>query len=250
MADLSVGSDAPSFELPDQQGYPWSLSGQLEVGPVALVFFRGDWCPYCNGQLASYARKYVEFERRGAQPAAVSVDPPSHNAAMVGKLRIPFPLLSDPRGEVARAYGLWNADENLATPAVVVVDRSGEVSYLYAGRDFADRPTDEEVFSALDSLDEPGAPGTRIVRRTGGPELRTTAVEARNGSLRPPREAATLEELHSYFRGAHATTTTLGGRITGLLLRQASREVARHRALIRAYANAAQQTADLAREQS
>lgn len=250
MADLSVGSTAPSFELPDQQDHPWSLSGQLEAGPVALVFFRGDWCPYCNGQLASYARKYVEFERRGTQPAAVSVDPPRHNAGMVGKLRIPFPLLSDPKGAVARAYGLWNADENLAVPAVVVVDRSGTVTYLHAGQDRADRPTDDEVFAALDSLGERGAPGTHIERRTGGPEMRTTAVEARNGSVRPARAPLPLEELHTFYEGAFSTTTVLEGRIMGLLLRRASREVARHRSLIRDYATAARQTGDLAREES
>ncbi len=43
MADLGVGRTVPSFELPDQQDYPWSLSGQLEVCPVVLVFYRGDW---------------------------------------------------------------------------------------------------------------------------------------------------------------------------------------------------------------
>jgi peroxiredoxin len=251
MADLSVGGVAPSFELPDQQDHPWSLSGQLEVGSVALVFYRGDWCPYCNGQLAAYARKYGEFERRGVQPAAISVDPPVNNARMVGKLRLPFPLLSDPRGEVARAYGLWNERENVAVPAVVVVDRSGRVTYMHAGSDFADRPPDGEVFAALKSLGETGAPGTRIERITGGPELRTTAVEARNGSLRPSyRRALTLEELHSYFAGAFETTTALDGRISGFLLQRASREVTRLRQLIRDYAKAAQQTADLAREGS
>ncbi len=250
MADLSVGSVAPSFELPDQQDHPWSLSGQLEVSPVVLVFYRGDWCPYCNGQLAAYARKYDEFERRGTQPAAISVDPPAHNARMVGKLRIPFPLLSDAKGEVARAYGLWNEKENVAVPAVVIVNRSGEVTYLHAGSDFADRPTDGEVFAALKALDERGAPGTRIERRTGGPELRTTAVEARNGSVRPSRRPMTLDELHPYYSGAFATTTALKGRITGFLLQRASREVSRHRQLIQDYAKAAQQTADLVREQS
>jgi hypothetical protein len=43
MADLDVGQRIPYFELPDQQDYPWSLSGQLEVGPVVLIFYRGDW---------------------------------------------------------------------------------------------------------------------------------------------------------------------------------------------------------------
>ncbi len=250
MADLDVGSTVPSFELPDQQDYPWSLSGQLEVCPVVLVFYRGDWCPYCNGQLASYARKWDEFERRGTQLAGISVDPPANNARMVGKLLLPYPLLSDARGEVARACGLWNEKENIATPAVVVVDRSGRVSYLYAGSDFADRPRDEELFAALDALDERGVPGSRIERSTGGPELRTTAVEARDGSVRPDRPELGLDELHSYYRGAFSTTTALGGRLTGRLLRRASREVTRHQDLIRNYARATQETADLAREQS
>src|ERR671911_4777 len=55
MAEVGVGRKVPYFELPDQQGYPWSLSGELEVGPVVLIFYRGDWCAYCNGQLAGYS---------------------------------------------------------------------------------------------------------------------------------------------------------------------------------------------------
>jgi peroxiredoxin len=43
MGELGVGQRVSYFELPDQQDYPWSLSGQLEVGPVVLVFYRGDW---------------------------------------------------------------------------------------------------------------------------------------------------------------------------------------------------------------
>ena len=43
MADLSLGQRVTYFELPDQQDYPWGLPGQLEVGPVVLVFYRGDW---------------------------------------------------------------------------------------------------------------------------------------------------------------------------------------------------------------
>ena len=57
MAGLGVGQKITYFELPDQQDYPWSLSGQLEMGPVVLVFYRGDWSPFCNGQLATYARE-------------------------------------------------------------------------------------------------------------------------------------------------------------------------------------------------
>jgi peroxiredoxin len=203
LAGLDVGQKVTYFELPDQQDYPWSLSGQLEMGPVVLVFYRGDWCPYCNGQLASYARRFEEFEKRGAQIAGISVDPPSNNARMVGKLLLPFPLLSDPEGELARLYGLWNAEEGVAVPAVIIVDQSGEVRYLYSGRDFADRPGDEEVFATLDELD------SGIERLTGGPEFQVGAAQARESSVRPDRRAMELEQITSYYRGVFFTTEVL-----------------------------------------
>lgn len=252
MADLSVGQRAPFFELPDQQDYPWSLSGQLEVGPAVLVFYRGDWCPYSNGQLAAFARKHDRFEQLGAQVAGISVDPPRSNAAMVGKLRLPFPLLSDPKGEICRACGLWNGDASAAVPAVMILDRSAEVRYLYAGSDYADLPTDDEVFAALDDLDEPAAFGSRIERLTGGPELRTTAAEARNGSVRPDHRPMDLEELLSYYQGAYSTTAILEERVVALGRsgRKASREVTRLQTLLRDYARATQDTFRLREQQS
>ena len=56
--------------------------------------------------------------------------------------------LSDPRGDLIKRYGLWDEEEGVARPSIVVVDRSREVRYLYSGSDFADRPSDAEVFAA------------------------------------------------------------------------------------------------------
>lgn len=252
MADLSVGQRAPFFELPDQQDYPWSLSGQLEVGPAVLVFYRGDWSPYCNGQLANYARKYEQFERLGTQVAGISVDPPRRGAAMVGKLLIPFPLLSDPGGGISHAYGVWNEKEDVCRPSVVVVDRSGEVRYAHVGTDLADRPEDEDLFAALEALDERGAFGTRIERLTGGPELRTTASESRKGGRWSDQPVPNLQEILLYYRGSFSTTTALESRLgaMGRAGRKASREVARHQRLLRAYTTAVQDTWRLVEQQS
>lgn len=86
----------------------------------------------------------------------VSVDPPSHNGPMIEKLSLPFQLLSDPRGDLAKRCGLWNDEESVAVPAIVVLDRGGVVRYVYAGNDFADRPGDDEVFGALDGSTDSG----------------------------------------------------------------------------------------------
>ena len=240
----SVGERVPYFELPDQQGYPWSLSGELEVGPVVLVIYRGDWCPYCNGQLASYARRFAEFERWGAQVAGVSVDPPGDSARLVGKLRLPFPLLSDPRGELIRRLGLWDVREGVARPSVIVLDRSGEVRYLYSGGDPADRPDEREVFAALKGMD------ASIERITGGPEVVVLAAEARDGSVRPDRPRMTLDELLTYYRGALSAAGVLSGRFGGWGRsgRKAFGEVGGYGAMLRAYREALEDTAALARE--
>ena len=245
MAEVGVGDKVPYFELPDQQGYPWSLSGELEIGPVVLVFYRGDWCSYCNGQLAGYARRFAEFERRGAQVAGISVDPPDDNARLVGKLRLPFPLLSDPRGDLLKRLGLWDAREGVARPSVLVLDRSGKVSYLYSGNDFADRPGDEEVLRALRGLD------ASTERVTGGPEIVVSATEARENSIRPDKPRMTLDQLLTYYRGALSAAGVLSGRFGGWGRsgRKAFGEVGGYQTTLRAYRKALEETAELAREE-
>jgi peroxiredoxin len=68
---------------------------------------------------------------------------------MIEKLLLPFSLLSDPDGDVIRLYGVWDEDGETARPAIFVVDPERIVRYAYVGRDFADRPGDDEVRDAI-----------------------------------------------------------------------------------------------------
>jgi peroxiredoxin len=142
---VRAGDAAPRVVLVDETG------AAVEVPPhgraSVLVFYRGDWCSYCNGQLASYARGFDSFG--GAVVYGVSVDPPDRNAAMIEKLRLPFSLLSDADGAASGAYGVYDAEQAISRPAIVVAAADGVVSYVYAGEDFSDRPGDDEVFAAL-----------------------------------------------------------------------------------------------------
>jgi peroxiredoxin len=87
----------------------------------------------CNIQLVSYARSYEEFEKRGFRVAGISVDPPSRNTGMVEKLDLSFPRFSDPRGELLKHVGLWNEEEGVSEPAIVVLDQSATGRDLYSG---------------------------------------------------------------------------------------------------------------------
>ncbi len=99
----------------------------------------------------SYARKYDQFRERDAELTAICVDTPAQNRAMIEKLLLPFKVLSDPDGEAAiKHYGVWDEEGQIAIPSIVVIGKDGAIRYFYSGKDFADRPGDEEVFAALD----------------------------------------------------------------------------------------------------
>jgi peroxiredoxin len=99
--------------------------------------------------LASYARNWESFERAGLQVAAICVDTVEQNRAMVDKLLLPFPVLSDPDATVIEPWGVLNAAEKgIAKPALFLVLPDRSVAYRYVGQDFTDRPEDEELFTA------------------------------------------------------------------------------------------------------
>jgi peroxiredoxin len=141
------------FSLPDERGEPVRLEDYLGHGPVALVFYRGDWCVYCNGQLASYVRHLDDLERLGARVLAISTDSGPDNGALRGKLAFPFPVLSDAdHVAIDRYAGIepkLRAGIAVGKPATFVLDRHGEIVWSHIGLDFADRPLFGEVLEQL-----------------------------------------------------------------------------------------------------
>lgn len=98
--------------------------------------------------MASYARNWESFEQAGLQMAAISVDTVEQNSAMVKKLLLPFPVLSDPEATVIEPWGVLNAAEKgIARPAIFLVRPDMSLAFAYVGEDFTDRPTDEELFA-------------------------------------------------------------------------------------------------------
>ena len=188
----------------------------------------------------SYARKYEEFERRQTQVVGISVDPPDHNAAMVEKLLLPFPLLSDPHGVLSRAYGVWDEEGRIAIPAIVLLDKTRIIRWQYAGRDFADRPKDDDLLGAIAALEDPGQPHPVAT------EIRVTAEGAKH-NVRREGEAISLEYLQPYYRGVNSATVALKQRLAGLGAegRGAIRQVSEYQRMAQEQSEAVQQTLDM-----
>jgi peroxiredoxin len=69
---------------------------------------------------------------------------------MVDKLLLPFPLLSDPEGQVIKAWGVWTDNEGgIAKPSIFAIRQDGSIALEYIGTDYADRPSDDELFNSL-----------------------------------------------------------------------------------------------------
>lgn len=169
------------------------------------------------------------------------MDTPADNLKMVGKLLLPFPLLSDPRGELIKLLGLWNEEESVAVPSIVVVDTSGTIRHIYAGEDFADRPGDAEIFEALDGLED-GEPTPE--------EPSVQVIGSDTESVGPNKPAQTFEKLVPYYRGVNFTTIALKKRFGawGRSGKDAFREVENYQAMIRRYQKALDATVELHKE--
>ncbi len=78
------------------------------------------------------------------------MDSQEQNQAMVDKLLLPFPLLSDPDSRVIREWGMLNAAEkDIAKPAIFLVRQDHAIPVSYVGVDFEDRPEDDVIFAGI-----------------------------------------------------------------------------------------------------
>jgi peroxiredoxin len=129
---IEPGSVAPDFTLPDQDGNKVSLA-DFRGRTVVLVFYPADFSPTCTDQLNVYQEVLPQIEEQGATLVGISVDGAFSHKAFQQQLGVSMPLLSDfhPKGEVAKAYGVFVEDFGVAGRALVMVDPEGIVTWAY-----------------------------------------------------------------------------------------------------------------------
>ena len=129
---IEPGAPAPEFTLRDQDGKQVSLS-DLRGQTVVLVFYPADFSPVCTDQLNVYQEVLPEFESRKAKLLGISVDGAFCHKAFKTHMNLDIPLLADfhPKGEVAKAYGVWSEDHGVAGRALVMVGPDGVVTWSY-----------------------------------------------------------------------------------------------------------------------
>jgi peroxiredoxin len=129
---IEPGSPAPDFTLHDQDGKKVSLA-DFRGSTVVLVFYPSDFSPVCTDQLSIYQEVLPQLEERGARLIGISVDGAFCHKAFQEHHGLTIPLLADfhPKGEVARAYGVWSESHGVASRALVMVGPDGLVRWSH-----------------------------------------------------------------------------------------------------------------------
>jgi peroxiredoxin len=151
---LTVGDEAPDFELRTHKGGTVKLSDFRGKKNVVLAFHPLAFTPVCANQMRGYESDLAQFEKAGAAVLGISIDAQPAKAAWAKTLdTISYDLLSDfhPHGDVAKKYGVFRQKEGFSERAIFVIDKSGRVAWSKV-YDIPELPSNEEVFAQLARL--------------------------------------------------------------------------------------------------
>lgn len=169
---LLVNDAAPDFAASTGDGQILQLSSALKKGKVVLVFYRGEWCPYCNRQLSALQDSSALILEKGAEIWAITPEKQENITKTVSKTKADFPILHDQGLKIMQAYKVaFPVDQktidqykkfkidltevngengaNLPVPAVYIIDEKGKIIYRYFDKDYRKRPSVKEILSHL-----------------------------------------------------------------------------------------------------
>lgn len=119
---LEVGTPAPEFALPDQDGTVHHLS-DYRGRKLILYFYPADMSPGCTNQACNFRDLYPQFQEKGAVVLGVNADSVESHKRFEEEHGLPFPLLSDPEKTVLQAYDVWKERLMFGKP-VMGIERS------------------------------------------------------------------------------------------------------------------------------
>lgn len=125
---LEVSDPAPAVEAEDQRGNRVSLDYDA---PTVVYFYPRDDTPGCTTEARQFTREHDAYRDAGVEVFGVSLDDVDSHAAFAEKHDIEIPLLADPDGEIASAFGVSTGNGRTPRTTFVIVD--GEIARVYTG---------------------------------------------------------------------------------------------------------------------
>jgi len=144
---LEIGTKAPDFTLPDQNGEMHSLS-DYKGQKVILYFYPKDNTPGCTQQACNFGELYPQFQEKGAMVIGISKDSVASHKKFEEKYSLPFTLLSDTELKAIQAYDVWKEKKNYGKVSMGVVrttyliDEGGKIAKAFDKVKAAENPQD------------------------------------------------------------------------------------------------------------
>ena len=170
---LAIGANAPLIQLVNQDSLPFSSAKALQKGPLLVVFYRGQWCPYCNKHLSALSDSLALLQAKGVTVVAISPEQPAYLRIMAQKTGGGFTFLYDAGYTTARAFDVLfdpgtevknrynqrakanmaaahnDSRELLPIPASFLINQQGEVIWRHFEHDYKKRSSVAEILNAL-----------------------------------------------------------------------------------------------------
>ena len=169
---LNLNDKAPKFSAKDQEGNAVSLVKKLKSGNVVLIFYRGQWCPYCNKELKGLEDSLSLITAKGASLIAITPEKPANISKTIEKTKATFPILFDDGLTIMKSYDVAFAVDpkviekykgygvdltevngsngaNLPVPAVYIINKEGLIVYKYFDSNYKNRPSVQDILDHL-----------------------------------------------------------------------------------------------------
>jgi peroxiredoxin len=151
-AALEPGVAAPDFSLPvtvERSMGPADFRGRALI----IAFYPADWSPICTDQMSLYNEVLPVFQELGGELVGISIDHVWCHGAFAEHRKLTFPLLADfePKGEIAKTYGVYEHELGMSGRALFVLDKEGKIFWSYVSP-VGVNPGADGILAALESL--------------------------------------------------------------------------------------------------
>ncbi len=157
---LVIGAKLPHFTVRDVNDNLVS-SSQLTDRPAILIFYRGNWCPFCSAQLKELIARYKEIDALGVRVAMIAPQPHENTVGVSKIYDAKFDFLTDEDNAAARTLGIEHKnglpmgmqmlgyDSDTVMPTVIITGKDGKIVWTHETDNYRVRPEPDTYLQVL-----------------------------------------------------------------------------------------------------
>ena len=157
---LIVGTKLPHFTVRDVNDKLIS-SAQLTDKPAILIFYRGNWCPFCTAQIKELMGRYKEIDSLGVRVALIAPQPHENTLGVSKVYGAKFDFLTDEGNAAARTLGIEHKnglpmgmqmmgyDSDTVMPTVIITGKDGKIVWTHETDNYRVRPEPDTYLAIL-----------------------------------------------------------------------------------------------------